>query len=278
MNSILMSSSIEGSFCEDSLFTIFFFLHLVQKPLLKPTCIITQKVEWPEQYPSVTHALWTKTSHSLYVPCSHPPWRHAQSMNWVSPSHRSKTKKASKPLRPTLSRMVTVRTQTDGVFLLDLLFLQSVFLELKLPSFLAHFLSFPETFVLQSFWPASSAIHWTASWPRWEGVMSAFGRCAPPCAAASPPPCSLSWTSPTTVTSAGVWVFAASCATVPSATSAFRLQSVWTSLWKSLKCFTTNACCQQITTPRREPMEIIYLLKSSKPTCRDKTLMLPVYG
>ncbi|XP_065811072.1 uncharacterized protein [Labrus bergylta] len=73
------------------------------------------------------------------------------------------------------------------------------------------------------------------------GVMSVFGLSAHTCAAASPPPFSLFWTSPATV---DVWASTAASVNVLSAISASRLQSVWTLLWKSLKCFTTDAGCQ----------------------------------
>lgn len=220
--------------------TICSFVCPVQNPLVQPTCIIIQKVEWPEQYPSVVHALWRKSSQSLCMPCCHPLWRLAQSMKRVNQSHQSAgVKKASKPLGSTLRQMVQVRIYNLCVFLLNLLLLKCFSLELKLSSLTSS--SFPEIFALQSFWPVFSVIHSTVYWPQWEGVTSAFGRCVRPCVAASPPPCSLFWTSPHTVTSVGVWAFAASCVTVLSATSAFRLQSAWTLLWKSLKCFTTNA-------------------------------------
>lgn len=108
-----------------------------------------------------------------------------------------------------------------------------------------------ETSVLQSFWHVSSVTHWTACWPPWGDVASASGHCAPTCAAASPPPCSPSWTSPTTVTSADVSVLAVSCATVPSATSASRLPSAWTSPWRSLKCSSTDTVLEPIITTSR---------------------------
>lgn len=75
---------------------------------------------------------------------------------------------------------------------------------------------FHETSVHHSFWRACSATHWTVYWPRWEAAKHVFALCA----AANP--------SSTIVTSVAVWVFTISCVIVPSVTSAFRLQSVWT--------------------------------------------------
>lgn len=278
MSSALISIYLQKQFS----LRFVYFLCLLQKTLLKPTCVITQQVEWAEQYPSVVRALWRKTSRSLCVPFCHRLRRPAQSMKWVSPSHRSAgVRTPSEPPPSTLSRTVTVRMQNYCVFLLYLLFLKCFFPPwIKASS--SH-LSLPQTFVLQSFWPASSVTRWTVCWPPSEGAAGAPGRCARrcarPCAAASPPPCSPSWTSPAAATSAGVWVLAASCATVPSATSAFRRQSAWTSLWKSLKCFITNAGCQQITTSRHESMgNLLFVKIFQKPTCRDKTQMLPAYG
>lgn len=97
--------------------------------------------------------------------------------------------------------------------------------------------------------------------------MSAFGRCARRCAAASPPPCSLSWTSTTTVTSARVWTSVASSANIPPATSASRPQSAWTSLWKSHKCFTTK----KNNTQTRTNGNHLFVKIFPKPTCRDTT-------
>lgn len=156
----------------------------------------------------------------------------------------ARVRKVAKILPSIQRQMVTVRTNNSCKIFVNLISLCCLFSQLQtfictLNIFLSHFLTFPEIFVPLSFWPASSVALWTVYWPHWEGVMSVFGRCAHPSATASPPPCSLSWMSLSTVTYVDAWAFAS--VNVNSVISAFRLQSAWTSLWKSLRCFITDA-------------------------------------